>query len=204
VNEPGRIALGVLFLAILAAALIWVLAADDASGGGPASAAGSMTTTATAPPHRTIPPAFGPTTGPTSTAIPATASTAPADLPPPANVELSDVLPAAQAALEAWGEFAVGGELALLADTFDKEGPQYGQLVEESPTLLADPLGPPPYVFAMGDVELRHPRPPRVVLVGPVSISRPGEPEQRVRWRLHLRWSGSEWLLWTIEDLGAE
>jgi hypothetical protein len=205
VNDPRRIGLGVLFLALLAGGLFWVLRAETGEvAPATTSAAPAISTTSTSTSDQPTPTsAIAETvTGPAVTVEPTSAPSVP-EPDPPDDVALGDVLPAAQRALAAWGEFAVTGDLSLVVDTFDLNGPQYEQLIEETGSLLADPLGPPPYVFTMRDVELRRPRPQRVVLVGPVSISRAGEPEQTFRWRVHLRWSGSDWLLWTVDELSA-
>ena len=203
-NEPWRIAVAIVFLGVLACGLFWVISADD-DPAAPRNGAPSTIAPSTEAPSTgavTVPASSPSLEGSTTSgAQTATSSPTPTILPPPDDVELRDVLPAAQRALSAWGEFAVTGDLTLVGDTFDPNGPQYQQLMEEAVTLAADPLGPPPYVFAMGEAELERPRAQRVILVGPVSTSRPGEPDQSFNWRLHLRWSGTDWLLWTVEEV---
>ena len=106
---------------------------------------------------------------------------------------------ATESALSAWGRFTVSGDVDELASTFDPKGPQYAQLAEEAAALAEDPLGPPAYEFSLGEFTIERPRPQRVVIVGPVQLARPGEEDQAFVWRIHLRWSGSMWRLWTVE-----
>ena len=66
-------------------------------------------------------------TVPSSTTSPASSPTTSATLG-----EAVVVLNAAQASLDAWGVFAASGDLSVLETTFDKEGPQYQQLMREA------------------------------------------------------------------------
>jgi hypothetical protein len=119
---------------------------------------------------------------------------------PPAVVAVAELEETAVAALDAWGVFAVTGNIAVVADAFDPAGPQYGTVLEEAEALAAEPIGLPGYTFAIGETTLERPRPQRVVLTGPVTMSRPGEADQQFSWRIHLRWSGTAWRLWTIDE----
>ena len=123
--------------------------------------------------------------------------------PPPAELTLEDVLPTVEAALAAWGEFAVTGDLSLVAATFDHGGPQYTQLRSEAPELAAEPLGPPPYVFTMIEPVLRRPDLDRAAVVTDVALDRLDEPTQTFRWRIVMRWVGGNWLLWNVKEEAA-
>ncbi len=211
-NEPWRIAAALGLLASLAVALAWVVL-DGGSGGavpdtttaavaeapdsvGPAR---SSSTVSPPPPPPPPPPPVPPTTE-AFTTLPPVVLTVP---PPPDEITLVDVLPAVEAALVAWGEFAVTGDLDLVATTFDRAGPQYAQLRSEAPALAADPLGPPPYVFTLSEASLHRPALDRAVVVGDVTLDRLEEPTQSFRWRIVMNWVGGEWLLWTVRDEGG-
>ena len=193
--EPWRLVVASVFVLALAGAVAAVVMMGDGD------AAVAVGTVPTAPPPPTTTTALPATAAaPTTVPVPVVTTT-PLELPPPEIVLDREIFAAAQRALAAWGEFAVTGDLDVVADTFDPDGPQYEQLVGEASSLAANPLGPPPYVFAMGTPEIDRPRPRRLILTGPVVLSRPGEPDQLFTWRLHLRWSGTEWLVWTVDDV---
>jgi hypothetical protein len=110
----------------------------------------------------------------------------------------------AEAALSAWGRFAVSGQLSDLGDLFYPDGPQYQQLVADvhpSP----DPPYQPRYEVTLSDTRLREVDAGRVVVEGVVRWTRRGEAEQRYVWELELRsQDGARWRLWTIRrDLTA-
>ena len=209
-NGPWRVAAGLLFILLLAGGLVWA-AIDDGGGDDrrspdidpeqpPATSEAERSARATS----SIAP------GTMSPTVPSVAIRAPETLPPvvvtvaPPSIEvtLEDVLPAVEAALTAWGEFAVTGDLELVAEVFDVAGPQYAQLRQEAAALAADPIGPPPYVFTLTDPSLRRPDPDRAVVVADVALERPGEATQVFRWRIVMRWVGGDWLLWTVRDEG--
>ena len=200
-NEPWRIAVALVFLALLAGALVCAVLNGTSDGivadTSVAGAAEVPVTTVPLPPDPTTPTAAPPTTESITTSPPIV-GTVP---PPPTDVTLAGVLPAVERAFAAWGEFAVTGDLDLVESTFDWDGPQYTQLRGEAPALSAEPLGPPPYVFTVIDPRLRRPDPDRAVVVGDVTLDRPGEPTQTFRWRIVMRWAAGEWLLWTVDDI---
>ena len=125
----------------------------------------------------------------------------------PAQPRFSDqdqqVVAGAQRALQAWGEFAVTGDLATLEDTFWKQGRQYQQLVKEVAGIRRRGAGPPPYQFTLT---------PRQVLPGPgaqrivrgtVRMSRSGEATRSFQWDIYMQrvaGSGNQpWRLWTVD-----
>jgi hypothetical protein len=140
--------------------------------------------------------------GDTLSPIPAgTTAAAPARPNFPAQDE--QVVAGAQRALQAWGEFAVTGDLATLEDTFWKQGLQYQQLAKEARAIRRRGAGPPPYQFTLT---------PRQVLPGPggqrivrgsVRMSRSGEPTRSFQWDIYMqraRGSGNQpWRLWTVD-----
>jgi hypothetical protein len=108
---------------------------------------------------------------------------------------------AARRALEAWGRFAVSGDLDELHDYFDVSGPQYGQLRVEAPALRSELLGPPAYRFVLSNAVIRRHRPERVDVAGKVSVSRSSEKTQTFNWVIVLRRETPEaaWSLWTVK-----
>lgn len=196
--DPRRLVVAIAFLGILAAGVAWALRtppiSDAATGGAP----GAIATTSSTSVQVTTTKAVESTPAPSATAAPSTTPVVSSD--PPDIVTLDAMLVVAERAFEAWGEFAVTGDLDVVSETFDERGPQYEQVRAEAPVLSASPLGSPPYVFTMTDAVLERPRPQRVVLAGVVTVTRPGDPDQQFEWRVHFRWSGIDWLLWTVED----
>ncbi len=111
------------------------------------------------------------------------------------------VLDAMDRALAAWGEFAVTGDLTLVAGFFVVHGPQLEQLRGEAAALLAEPLGPPPYVFEVHDPVVTMEDPGEAIVAAQVVMARPGEPPQEFDWRIHLHQTGDTWQLWTVEPV---
>ena len=106
----------------------------------------------------------------------------------------------AEAALAAWGHFAVSGELSDLADLFDPDGPQYQQLVADV-RVPREPTSQPPYDVTLSDARLREVEAGRVMVEGVVHWTRPGEQEQRHVWELEFRsQTGAPWRLWTVRN----
>lgn len=99
----------------------------------------------------------------------------------------SEEIESAQAALTAWGLFAGDGDLGQLRETF-AEGPQLAQLQGESiePGL--------PYTFALSESSVAAPG----LVLGKVTVSRPGETVQTFRWEIELRRDDGRWKLWTV------
>ncbi len=104
-----------------------------------------------------------------------------------------------QQALAAWGEFAVTGDLTIVEEWFDADGPQYGVFAAEAANLASDPLGPPAYIFTMSDPEVLHVGVGERIMRGAVHITRAGEQPQQYGWDLHLRRSSTRgrWMVWT-------
>ena len=106
-----------------------------------------------------------------------------------------------QAALNAWGRFAVTNSLADLRDTFWTNGPQYKLLSRQA----ADrkPLRPPSYTFTMSGTRVLAPSGNQRVLRTRVHVSRSGETPQTYDWDVWMRRddaSGGRWRLWTVEN----
>ena len=114
--------------------------------------------------------------------------------------ERDAVLAGAQRALDAWGEFAVTGDPGVLGDVF-ADGPQLEQLRREAEA-MGEPLGPPPYVFTLDSGAVVLVDAEEATVTTDLTMTRPGEPAQTFRWRLHLRRVGDQWRLWTVENLG--
>lgn len=127
------------------------------------------------------------------------AAAAPATTVPPAEESPDPVLAATKGALAAWGELAVTGDLAVLDGWYVADGPQMSQIRAEAPELRAAPLGPPPYAFELRDPAIAMRSSDEAVVTSLVTMTRPGEPAQTFRWRIHLRRADGAWQLWTVE-----
>ena len=137
-------------------------------------------------------------TTPSTTSASTTATSAPTM--PAAETE-AEVLAAARGALEAWGRFAVTGDLEPLGPWFAADGPQYAQLVEESTALKAAPLGDPPYVVTLESATASLDAEGRAVVEGSVSFTRTGEATQRLEWRMTFHPGPQGWTLWSVQSL---
>lgn len=137
--------------------------------------------------------------GPSPTTAPAPSATS---VPTRLAAETEEeVVAAARGALEAWGRFAVTGDLEALGPWFAAGGPQYAQLVEESTVLQAAPLGDPPYVVTLESATVTLDEEGRPVVEGSVSFARTGEATQRLDWRMTFRPGPQGWTLWSVQSL---
>lgn len=125
----------------------------------------------------------------------------------PAQPSFSDtgqqVIAGAQRALQAWGEFAVTGDLATLDETFWKQGRQYQQLSKEAAAIRKRGAGPPSYQFTLAPKQvLPGPGGQRIVR-GSVRMSRTGETPRSFQWDVYMQrvsGGGSQpWKLWTVD-----
>jgi hypothetical protein len=114
------------------------------------------------------------------------------------------VIADAQRALDAWGEFAISGDLAKLGDTFQKDGLQYKRLVEESPELKRKNTGPPSYKFALTPSRVLDAPDNQKIVRGTVRVTRPGERAQSFKWDIYMRRvpesDPERWQLWTVAN----
>ena len=119
--------------------------------------------------------------------------------PPESADDLSQApLVAAQDALDAWGRFAVTGDLG---GHFHPDGPQYAQLHSEVPAVRARKDRGPPYELQIEDatVEVVHARHTRLHV--DVTLTRPSEAARSYKWQLELvREPDDGWKLWTVSD----
>ena len=108
-------------------------------------------------------------------------------------------LEAAQQALDAWGRFAVTGDLDDLDGHFHPDGPQYAQLRDEARAVRARSDGGPPYSFEIEDATVNAFHARRALLHVEVTLNRPGEPTRSLRWELDLVHEPHHgWTLWTV------
>ena len=119
--------------------------------------------------------------------------------------EPGEILPALDAALAAWGAFAVTGDLSVLEDSFASPGPQWAQLASEAEAIAADPPGPPPYVFDVVEYGGATTEGAVAEVVASIRLSRLGEETASFRWKIELRWDRetARWQLWTVSDAGG-
>lgn len=114
-----------------------------------------------------------------------------------ASVVDEDVwIAAAQDALDAWARFGSTGDLSVLRGFFDAEGPQYGRLVGEAPTIVTGG-GAYEFVLVEPSAVMNGGSP---VVSGEVNVLRDGELLDELKWDIHLVVGDGGWLLWTVED----
>lgn len=181
---------GILMLG-LAAGLVWVISTSDDAPPNPvptlAAAPGSTTTTAV-PATVTIPAA----TSTTTVAGQVTTSGSPTQPP---------VVVALQAALDAWGQFAVTGQMADLGEHFVVGGPQRRLLRDESAAIRENPVGPPGYVVTASNIFSLSVTTDDVVLRADIEWAREGEESQKFLWDIQMRRIDGSWQLLTVEDV---
>ena len=106
-------------------------------------------------------------------------------------------------ALADWGRFGASGDLNLVKLSFWPDGPQYKQLVRESPRIKQRPIGPPPYQFTLEDpVTVLQAGKDRLVR-GVVTTSRQGVPSRTFHWDIYMRQdpsAGGRWRVWTVAN----
>lgn len=197
-EQPWRIGLAVVVIAALVGGIVWfsTSSGDDPPSGTPTSATTTTTTTTAGDGSSTA--------APTPTTVASSTSTSAVDGSTPTTAALSPeaaVLDAMDRALAAWGEFAVTGDLTLVTGLFVVHGPQLEQLRGEAAALLAEPLGPPPYVFEVDDPVVTIDDPGEAIVAAQVVMTRPGEAPQEFDWRIHLHQIGGTWQLWTVEPV---
>lgn len=115
--------------------------------------------------------------------------------------ETAAVVDGARAALDAWGRFAVSGDLSQIGATFAPGGPQLERLRAEAPQIEAHPPGTPPYTFTLtNETVLGGASADERIVRGDVVVSRPNEEDQHFQWDLVLHRTESRWLLWTVRQ----
>jgi hypothetical protein len=126
-----------------------------------------------------------------------------AALPSEGQAAGDGVIDAAERALEAWGRFAVNGELSILEPWFAAGGPQMTQLRAEAGALAASPISGRPYEFLLEQPRVLEDGPLEQVVRGDVVVQRPGEQPQRYEWEIEMRRSAEKqgWLLWTVKTV---
>lgn len=195
-GPPGwRIAAALAIVALLAIGLLLVARSPDTSADEAASAPTSSVATGETSSTTKIPEPVVVS----SSSLPA--ATASAGTQPTVGDPWIDL----EAALEAWGVFAVTGDLGAINTTFDRQGPQYAQLKAEAVELSSEPLGPPPYDFVMLDPEIVAESPTSVAYRGDVTVSRPDSPTTTGTWEVEMRWAAKakRWKLWTVASVGS-
>lgn len=108
-----------------------------------------------------------------------------------------DVEAALVEVLDAWGAFAVTGDLTLLDGLVSPDGPRMCTFQEEARALQADPPGPPDYRVTAGPGRVRI-FTPEAITDRTVSFTRPGEADQVFAWRLIFRLEAGRWKLWSV------
>jgi hypothetical protein len=120
----------------------------------------------------------------------------------PATADDERVVGSARAALDAWSRFGTTGDLNVVLPHFDKGGPQFALLADESHAIAPRPPGPPSYTFTLSDAHvLAGAAPDERIVRGEVIAARANESDQQFQWDLVLhRGSENRWLLWTVRD----
>lgn len=146
---------------------------------------------------------------PASTEAPLVQGGASSTIPVPTSTtaaapDMHDPVDAARAALAAWGEFAVTGDLTRVRLVFSADGPQLTQLEGE-----AGRISPPAGTSVPGYlVTLTDPRSEvasdTATITGSVVWSHPAEPDQTYRWAIEMHAADDgTWRLFTVRTLDA-
>ena len=106
------------------------------------------------------------------------------------------IVDAASGALRAWGRFASTGCLSQLEPWFDREGPQYRQLVVESISSVV--VDGPAYQVGFHDGVVEQRETTSAVVAATVEWHRTGEATQRYRWEIALRGEDGAWQVWSV------
>lgn len=114
--------------------------------------------------------------------------------------DLHDPVGATRAALAAWGEFAVTGDLSRVRLTFAAGGPQLSQLEQEAKRIR--PTDPADYRVSLTDATVEAAGGVATV-TGTVVWARPGEADQVYRWAIELHEVGGAWRLFTVRTAGG-
>jgi len=159
------------------------------SGGAPSTASPSAVST--------------PTTevdAPATTDAPLVAGGSSTTTPAPEAADLHDPVEATRAALAAWGEFAVTGDLSGVRLTFVVGGPQLGQLEQEAGRIHStDAAG---YQVSLTDTSVEEAGGVATV-TGTVVWARVGEADQLYRWAIELHEVEGAWRLFTVRTVGG-
>lgn len=153
------------------------------------------------------------TASPPAVSTPTTASRAPATTgaplvvggssttaPAPTAPDLHDPVVASRAALAAWGDFAVTGNLSAVRQTFAPGGPQLSQLEQESERLGSTDAAESGYVVTLTDASVDAADGVATV-TGTVVWSRTGETDQAYRWAIELHQADGGWRLFTVRTV---
>ena len=196
-----RFRLTVALLVIGALALIWVTF-TGLNRGNPKvnSRTAAATTKAPNPTHRAT------ATTPRATTPKATTPTK-ATQPPLAAAD-RPVVADTQRALQAWGQFAISGNLSLVQGYFWTNGPQYLELTKEAPGVRQKHAGPPPYQFNLVSPRVMKSGGRERIVRGVVNVVRPGEQTQVFHWDIYMRLdtgAGKDrWRLWTVKTTSGQ
>lgn len=144
------------------------------------------------------PPSTTITTTTSSSSTTVSTTTTPREIPSSTLASTSEPIAVVNAGLEAWGEFAVTGDLEVLEPWFDPDGPQFAQFRTEASTLSSVPPGDPPYSVTFEEIGQETVE-GEIRLHGRVVFVRTGEPSQSFDWVIVLR-EGETWQIWTIEE----
>lgn len=106
---------------------------------------------------------------------------------------------AVNAAMEAWGRFAVSGDLDEVSGWFAGDGPQYRQFEEEAEELASDQIGPPPYSVVVENLRVESSE-SEARAGGRFVFVRTGEASRSYTWVVVLTRRDGRWLVWTVVD----
>lgn len=111
----------------------------------------------------------------------------------------SDPMTVVHEGIEAWGLFAVTGDLSVVQPWFSLAGPQYELFEREARGNAGIALGGEPYAVTLQDETLTEAGDTAQVR-GRVVFVRTGEPSQPFRWTIDLVWESERWLIWTVSE----
>lgn len=162
-----------------------LLQSDGASSNAPPSAASTPTTEVDAP---------------ATTEAPLVGGGSSTTMPPPVAADLHDPIEATRAALTAWGEFAVTGDLSGVRLTFVAGGPQLGRLEQEATRI--QPTDAAGYQVSLTDASVEEAAGVATV-TATVVWARASEADQQYRWAIELHEIDGAWRLFNVRTVGG-
>lgn len=126
------------------------------------------------------------------------ASTATNGSDAPASEASADPVVVIEGALQAWGQFAIDGDLDRMAPFFWADGPQWANLENDAADILVRSDPGPSYLTSVVDAHVVDATDGQQTVVAGVTFGRTGESTQTLRWRISLHRRDGRWAIWSI------
>lgn len=112
----------------------------------------------------------------------------------------AEVVEGLNSALAAWGKFAVSGNLDEVRPYFAANGTQFRSFESEATSLQAAPPGGAPLNMTMTNPTTLRASDDSWIVQGPVSITRQGEQDQTLNWRIQMQETDGVWQVATVAN----